>query len=151
MVRLLFLDFDGVLHPNHCAVDAYFSRMPLLESLLQSAGSDLGVVISSSWRHHHTYEELLAFLPGSVSQQVVGATGSAVIGKHARYQEIRSYLSDYRGCSDWRALDDSAWEFPDPCVELVRCDGAVGLTNREVERIPSAIQLQMGSGYHLVA
>lgn len=133
--QLIFLDFDGVLHPNHCAEDVYFCRLHLLINLIQSVGSDLGVVISSSWRHHHTYEELLAFLPEPLSRQVVGTTGPAFVGKHARFQEICAFLSDYRGWSDWRALDDAVWEFPDSCRELIRCDGSVGLSESEIMRI----------------
>jgi hypothetical protein len=133
--RLIFLDFDGVLHPNHCGEDAFFCRQPLLMNLLQPIGNDIRFVISSSWRHHHTYQELLAFFPEPLSRQIIGATGSAFIGKHARYQEIRAFLSDHQGWSDWRALDDAAWEFPEPCPELIRCDGAIGLTEKEIERI----------------
>jgi len=133
--RLLFLDFDGVLHPNLCREDVHFCRMPLLTALFDSVGNDLRVVISSSWRHHHTYDELLALLPDSVAQRFIGATGTAFIGKHARYQEIQAFLSDYRGWTDWRTLDDSAWEFPEHCPELIRCDGAIGLTEREIERV----------------
>lgn len=133
--HLLFLDFDGVLHPIDCAEDAYFCRIPLLEMLFKTANSNLGIVISSSWRHHHTYEELLSFLPEAISRRVVGTTGSAYIGKLARYQEIRVFLSEYRGCSDWLALDDAAWEFPESCSELVRCNGSVGLTTREIELV----------------
>jgi hypothetical protein len=138
--RLLFLDFDGVLHPNHCAEEVYFSRMPLLMNFLHSVDRDLGVVISSSWRHHHTYEELLAFLPEPASRRIVGATGAAFIGKYARYQEIRAFLADYRGWLDWRALDDSAWEFPEQCPELIRCDGAIGITEREMGGLSEWVQ-----------
>lgn len=142
--RLLFLDFDGVLHPNNCIADAYFCKMHLLSLLFQAAGTDLGIVVSSSWRHHHTYDELLAFFPESVSRHIVGTTGTAVIGRHARHQEIRAFLSDYRGWSDWRALDDAVWEFPESCPELIACNGAVGITQKEIERIC----IWLAGGFH---
>jgi len=33
----LFLDFDGVLHPNLALPDQYFGRLPLLEQALGNA------------------------------------------------------------------------------------------------------------------
>ena len=34
---------------------------------------------------------------------------------------------------DWRALDDSYWEFPQGCSQLIRCNPNTGLTQREVK------------------
>ena len=139
MNKLLFLDFDGVLHPTHFAGEDPFNRVHLLEESL--AGSDLGIVISSSWRFTHGIEKLQKLLPGSISNLVVGTTGAPVIGKHPRYQEIQNFLQSH-GHSNWRALDDSYWEFPRPCPKLIRCNPNTGITDKQI------LELQQWLGQH---
>ena len=132
MNKLLFLDFDGVLHPTHFAGEDPFNRVHLLEESL--AGSDLGIVISSSWRFTHSFEKLQKLLPSSISNLVIGVTGAPVIGKHPRYQEIQTFLQSHGG-SHWRALDDSYWEFPTPCPELIRCNPNTGISEKQVQEL----------------
>lgn len=92
------------------------------------------IVISSSWRFHFPLSEILARLPPQVARQVQGTTGAAHIGRYARWNEISTYCLRHRIC-DWRALDDSAFEFPTSCEELIRCDGAKGVTAREIAQL----------------
>ena len=132
MNKLLFLDFDGVLHPTHFAGEDPFNRVHLLEESL--AGSDLGIVISSSWRFTHSFEKLQKLLPSSISNLVIGVTGAPVIGKYPRYQEIQSFLQSH-GHSNWRALDDSYWEFPTPCLELIRCNPNTGISEKQIQEL----------------
>ncbi|QWE09844.1 HAD domain-containing protein [Polynucleobacter sp. es-EL-1] len=129
MDRILFLDFDGVLHPTHFAGEDPFNRVHLLEAAL--VNQPLGIVISSSWRFTHSLEKLRKLLPNSIAQLVIGTTGAAVIGKHPRYQEIQAYLHSY-GQAHWCALDDSYWEFPTPCPELIRCNPNTGITEKQI-------------------
>jgi hypothetical protein len=49
-MRLLFLDFHGVLHPSPCPDGALFGRAPLLADALRDAPQDVRVVIASTWR-----------------------------------------------------------------------------------------------------
>jgi len=108
--KVLFLDFDGVLHPTtHGTV--LLSQLPLLESALESC--DYTMVISSSWRFHMEMEDLKKHFSSSVRNKIVGATGDAYIGAYA--------------------LDDSYWEFPQDCGQLIRCNPNSGLTQREVK------------------
>ncbi|WCT24267.1 HAD domain-containing protein [Acidovorax temperans] len=46
---ILFLDFDGVLHPEHCHESKHFCCLPVLEDALRQA-PEWQVVISSTWR-----------------------------------------------------------------------------------------------------
>lgn len=136
MPRILFLDFDGVLHPNLCDPGDWFSNMPVLESAVE--GLDVRIVISSSWRFHHDHPSLLRRFPGSLRSMVVGTTGSAFVGRHARHQEILSWISRNPEAGDadsWRALDDAAFEFPKVCAQLIRCDGAKGMSQSEAELV----------------
>jgi hypothetical protein len=132
MNKLLFLDFDGVLHPTHFAGEDPFNRVHLLEESL--AGSDLEIVISSSWRFTHSIEKLRKLLPGSISNLVIGVTGAPVIGKYPRYQEIQTFLQSH-GHGNWRALDDSYWEFPTPCPELIRCNPNTGISEKQIQEL----------------
>ena len=123
-MKTLFLDFDGVLHANLSPEDGYFGRA---SELVVAIGSfPLDIVISSSWRFHYTVAEISRKLPQEIREQVVGRTGEAVIGRHARWKEIHAYCTRH-GIEDWRALDDAWFEFPPDCPELLLCDGATGL------------------------
>ena len=132
MNKLLFLDFDGVLHPTHFAGEDPFNRVHLLEETLK--GSNIAIVISSSWRFTHSLEKLQKLLPNSISSLVIGITGPPVIGKHPRYQEIVNFLRSY-GASNWKALDDSYWEFPSPCPELIRCNPNTGFSEKQIQEL----------------
>ena len=127
--KLLFLDFDGVLHPTHFAGESPFSRAALLEESFALLSPK--IVISSSWRFTHNLEKLQKTLPTFISSLIIGATGAAVIGKHPRFTEIQNYLRGY-GAADWRALDDSYWEFPNPCPKLIRCNPNTGIADRQI-------------------
>lgn len=127
--KLIFLDFDGVLHPTHFAGESPFSRAALLEESFNLLSPK--IVISSSWRFTHNLEKLHKTLPTFISSLIIGATGAAVIGKHPRFTEIQNYLQSY-GSADWRALDDSYWEFPNPCPRLIRCNPNTSIADRQI-------------------
>ena len=127
--RVLFLDFDGVLHPSLASEESYFCRMPLLETALRDLEAD--IVVSSSWRFHREWTLLLECFPPTLRAHVRGHTGEAVTGSHARWHEIRAYREKH-ALLDWRALDDSAFEFPRNCAELILCNGAIGMEEVQV-------------------
>ena len=129
--KVLFLDFDGVLHPTTHG-SALLSQLPLLESALE--GRDYSMVISSSWRFHMEMEDLEKHFSFSVQNKIVGVTGDAYIGAYARFHEINAYAMQ-NGITNWRALDDSYWEFPQGCSKLIRCNPNSGLTQREVKTL----------------
>ena len=129
--KVLFLDFDGVLHPTTHG-SALLSQLPLLESALE--GCDYTMVISSSWRFHLEMEDLKRHFSSSVQNKIVGVTGDAYIGAYARFHEINAYAMQ-NGITNWRALDDSYWEFPQGCSQLIRCNPNSGLTQREVKTL----------------
>ena len=127
--KVLFLDFDGVLHPTTHG-SALLSQLPLLESALE--GRDYTMVISSSWRFHLEMEDLKKHFSSAVQNKIIGITGEAYIGAYARFHEINAYAMQH-GIANWRALDDSYWEFPQDCSQLIRCNPNSGLTQREVK------------------
>lgn len=151
---VLFLDFDGVLHPYGCTIDRYFCRMQTLESWLRQR-PEIDVVISSSWREHHPLDELRSFFDEDIQQRVVGVTpilkrgwGDAEtshepLQPYAREQEVRQWL---RECGEpwrrWAALDDQAWLFKPFNPQLVLCRGDVGLTDTELETVDAVLKRQ---------
>ena len=72
--KLLFLDFDGVLHPNFSPGDALFSHSKALGEVIDRAKEPPSIVISSSWRFHHQESELLGLLVEPLRRRVIGVT-----------------------------------------------------------------------------
>jgi HAD domain in Swiss Army Knife RNA repair proteins len=130
LMKTLFLDFDGVLHPSLPRHEERFSLAPVLAMAL--SGFQYEIVVSSSWRFQLELAQIRLLLPKPLAARVIGTTGAAVVGRHARHREILAWL-EINGPRDWRALDDSAFEFPNQCVELIRCDGARGVRDPELQ------------------
>ena len=131
MPKLLYIDFDGVLHPT--TGKDLFCSMHLLEEAL--IGKDCQIIISSSWRFHHPFEYLLGLFPESLIRQVAGVTGDAFVGRWPRYSEILIDVSKRAAQGRWRALDDSWIEFPKDCPELIRCNPNVGMGSKESDEL----------------
>ncbi len=135
-MKTLFLDFDGVLHPTAHG-SALFSQLPLLEKALE--GLSCQMVISSSWRFHLNLNQLRQHFSNDLQTKVVGVTGDPYVGAYARFHEINAYVSG-NGITDWRALDDSYWEFPKGCPQLIRCNPNTGLSVSEVDLVKQWLQ-----------
>ena len=132
--KVLFLDFDGVLHPTLAQPSALFIHGARLAEVLRPY--PVNIVISSSWRFHFSMKEILAKLPDELCDAVIGVTGDAHVGKFARWHEIHRYIKSHR-VTDWRALDDSSFEFPLSCKELIACDGSIGVAGPQLDLISS--------------
>lgn len=134
-MKMLFLDFDGVLHPNFSKTTEYFSRADWLIEVLDDAPIELAVIISSSWRFHHPFKELIRYLPDKLRGLVWAVTPEVEPGPQQRYREILAYLARCRGNPDWRALDDDTTGFPKDCRELITCDGRTGLDRKSAKQL----------------
>lgn len=133
MPQLLFVDFDGVLHPTSAQPSEHFSQMYLLEEALD--GTECGIVISSSWRHQHSLQDLTGMFPMSLRSSIRGTTGGPYIGRWSRYNEILHSVQRYGARTQWRALDDSWNEFPKDCVELIACNPSVGFGREQAQQV----------------
>jgi hypothetical protein len=129
--KFLFLDFDGVLHPTTTKDSSeLFSKSKLLKKTVEK--SDCEIIISSSWRFHTSFDSLIQNLPTTLRKLVTGVTGDPYIGKYPRYNEIIQYLEKNNIVNvDWISLDDSFFEFPTNCQNLIICNPNIGLTSRE--------------------
>ena len=82
---ILFLDFDGVLHPVRSNIDDIFCRTPLLDQFLIHEMPEWRIVLSTSWREPHSMDELLDFIPESLHHRILGTTVPDNILAHARW------------------------------------------------------------------
>ncbi len=129
---ILFLDFDGVLHPD----DAYLVRgRPVLRAegalfmwagalaVLLDAHPQVQIVLSTSWARELGFTRARRFLPNALRARVIGATWHSAMAynnngdyrprdrdtwwdRATRYQQIRRYVDRAR-LADWVAVDDN--------------------------------------------
>jgi hypothetical protein len=133
--RVLFLDFDGVLHPtmedldgdsDACIATPLFGWLPLLATALASH-PDVGIVVSSTWRYTHDQDELRELL-GPLRGRFLGATP-----RGPRYESIQWWLHLNPMFASHRILDDNPREFPTPAPkELIACHPHRGVSDSEV-------------------
>jgi hypothetical protein len=124
---VLFLDFDGVLHP-FSRPNGPLVHVPYLERVLRDF-PDVDIVISSAWREAHSLQQLRTFFSGDIAQRIVGVTPQLDSLKHPfiREAEIVAWLHDTVRVSDkWVALDDIPSFFSPGCRNLVLVDSDVG-------------------------
>lgn len=134
---LLFLDFDGVLHPR-ATLENLFIHIPRIEGVLRDFPS-LQVVISSSWREVTPLVEIREKFSEDLRDRIIGTTPLVDIKYPPgpvghREEEICIYMaqSEFVG-KPWLALDDEAPFFTAGCPNLILCNSLTGLDDR-VER-----------------
>lgn len=128
---ILFLDFDGVLHPFYRRSDLPddenlpLAYLPRFESVLRDF-PEVRVVVSSDWRHHHTLDELRLFFSPELRSQIIGVTPRLDKGAGDwtgyRQREALAYLNSIgEPSSPWIAIDDDALNWL-PDARLVLCN-----------------------------
>ena len=127
--KILFLDFDGVLHPDSVYLE---HRRPVLHAegtlfmwtpyLIQALARypDVKIVLSTSWVRARGFSRARDVLPEALRQKIVGATwhsqmARSEIGtiplattwwdKATRYQQIARYVARAK-VENWVAIDD---------------------------------------------
>lgn len=121
-VRILFLDFDGVLHSSRAELDGkYFRWLPALVKLLANF-PDVKIVVHSTWRYDHTDSELRELL-GELGERFVGSAP-----RGPREQVIQMVLQANKGkFTDYLVLDDAPHEFPEGKLNTLFINGIQGL------------------------
>jgi len=115
---ILFLDFDGVLHPEHdgepTPADQAFCHLPQFEAVMRDFPL-VEIVISSMWRYQFSLDELRARFSPDIAVRIIGKTAltERIADKYLparREGEILDWLAA-TGCTDspWVALDDAVW------------------------------------------
>ena len=159
LVSILFLDFDGVLHPDAVyltrrgvelrAEGELFMWAPILEKLLAEC-PQIQVVLSTSWARNLGFREAKKRLPESVKVRVIGATWHSGEAKGwpdqikwdtlSRYEQIARYCARAR-VNDWLALDDDDRGWPDDQRHrLLYCDPNTGLAGLDYDATRAALR-----------
>jgi hypothetical protein len=151
--HLLFLDFDGVLHPVPSNGEL-FVHMPLLTRWLLARPS-VAVVISSSWRESHPLASLKRRF-GKLAPRVIdvtplaqhlwGSSGVPTIEdadamRYERQAEIEHWLFRHGKGRPWAALDDQWFMFSPECRNLVVTKSSIGLTEEALQRVDQVLGL----------
>lgn len=161
MMRILYLDYDGVLHPDSVywargrgvyLKDApeheLFEHGEILESILATF-PDVKIVLSTSWVPALSFSRAKKRLPSGLQARVIGATF------HSQYMHRSGFLMLGRGvqvCDDvlrrrptaWAAIDDADEGWPDAHRHrLVLTDSKLGLGDegKQQELIQILMQL----------
>ncbi len=120
--RIIFLDFDGVLHPfSECDVtfgvdgngrlraigNGLFRWADTLADLLEGC-EDVLLVVHSSWREHMSIQELRINVPERLAKRMVDVTRPG-----DKYESIQEYVREYGSeICDYRIIDDDEYCFP---------------------------------------
>lgn len=146
---LLFLDFDGVLHPEAADMpipaEQVFCHLAALEQVLREFPQVI-VVISSSWRETVEMSVLIGLFSEDIQPRIIGATPTGGpdpygAGHISREDEIRVWLFAHGGIEQvWVALDDLAHQIVLHRQRLVACDPRTGMDSRSFAQLREHFQ-----------
>ena len=128
MVRIVFLDIDGVLRRKDAPL--YELEADLLgrfEHVVRSI-PDLQIVISSTWREAFSLAEIREHFALSVAPLIVGVTPTvAVRDEYDRHREVLAYLKKNHLGEDarWGAIDDDPANYR-PGAPVILVDSNAG-------------------------
>lgn len=121
---LIFLGFDGVMHPA-AGERVLFAHRDGFEALLREY-AHVEVVITSSWREVFDLDTLREDnFSRDIQPRIIDVT--PLIPGAMRWQEIQAYLDETRYAGPYIVIDDDASEFPEGWAPLLLCEPALGL------------------------
>jgi len=150
MLRVVMLDFDGVLHDDQVYWHpkrgiyvgtpgrALFEWMPVLEDLL-APYPDVKIVLSTSWVRVKSFDFAKKQLSRSLQNRVIGATF------HRRHMRKDEFAALPRGVQiardiarrkpqEWFAIDDEHEGWPEQFLyNYIRTDPAKGISEKSVQ------------------
>ena len=129
-MRVLFLDFDGVLHAaiGPAPMMKRFVWAPILNEVLRPF-PNVALVVHASARDHTDMPCIMAQL-GPLGRRIV----DGVPRKMDRWFGICRWLSDHPHVTDYRILDDMPQEFPVGLPQLIVCDSRTGISDLAVQK-----------------
>ncbi|MGU9849510.1 HAD domain-containing protein [Pseudomonas koreensis] len=144
--RVLFLDFDGVLHPDGVYRTRTGLELRAPGQLMMHAGilveilkefPQVKISLSTSWVRILGYRRARSALPPELQVLTVSSTWHSRMPKapfegydmFSRYHQIRAAVTR-AGLTNWIALDDDPFEsWPDHDRRLIRTDPDLGLNS----------------------
>jgi hypothetical protein len=150
---ILFLDFDGVLHPDAVFLE---KRRPVLHAdgelfmwvthLIKALEPhpEVQIVLSTSWVRIRGFTRAKKVLPKAIQDRVIGGTWHSAMGRSeysghrlpvswwdqaTRYQQIAGYVARAK-LTHWVAIDDNCEGWPDELADrLIRTDPNRGISD----------------------
>jgi hypothetical protein len=153
---IVFLDFDGVTHPDPCETGRLFTKLPLIEEVLRRF-NECKIVISSSWRVVHPLDEMRGYFAVDMQSRVIGMTPEhralrgGLVSSYSRQWECEAWLRGERVWlpqqrrldSPWIAIDDrDDWFSPD-CTNLLTTNSQTGFTPDDAIRLERMLRERM--------
>lgn len=147
-MRTLFLDIDGVLHPEHCHESQHFCCLPVFEQVLRRT-PDWDVVITSTWRLQFPLQDLRARFSHDVAHHIIGVTAKFSqlenvpdsLQAFEREAECNAWLrANDRVVFPWLAIDDRSWLYRPFNRSLFLVDGKTGMTAADAEELIGRLQ-----------
>ncbi len=130
-MMILFVDFDGVIHPIPKPVDGLFCHLPRLERVLREF-PNINVVVSSSWRETYPFDVVQGIFSEDLHSRIIDVTPS--IPGVKRQAEVEAWLSENSYSEKWAVIDDQKDEFSDEFHPLFLCETTVGLDETSIEK-----------------
>jgi hypothetical protein len=130
MNRVIFLDFDGVLHATSGSASTMrqFVWLPILMKLLRDH-EDVGIVVHASARDHSS-ATFLRERSGIPEQRWRGVTPPNL----PRWPSIQAWLSTNLDVCNYCILDDQKSEYPEPQpTNLILCNSKKGISEASVQ------------------
>ena len=151
-MTILFLDFDGVLHPHEVYMyqgqgivlkagpeHRLFEHAELLASLLEPF-PEVHLVLSTSWCSTlRRFDAVKSYLPEALQRRVMGATWHSAKARYywgslTRYEQINEYVNRHQ-VGNWLAIDDDDDSWPENQRDvLVHTDEWQGLGVPETQQ-----------------
>jgi hypothetical protein len=147
---IVFLDIDGVTHPEPCFHENVMCRMDSSAAVLNRY-PQIDIVISSAGRMQFTLPELQDFLCEIAPHRVFDVPPSikkpspdwvpGVFSLSERQWEIETWLKTNRPFgTTWIAIDDRAFWFEKGCKHLLLTDKKTGFTDADAILLEAMIQ-----------
>ena len=149
-MKILFLDYDGVLHPWSVRFNEkleltlecedkslfLFCWAPTLESILDDVDpeSHIKIVLSTTWAHRDGWKEVAKRLtPGLQSRVVDGTIGY----NRPRGLQTKKYVEEINIADhEWLAIDDDDYMWPTHLLnQLIETDKNLGLLEKSTQQL----------------
>ena len=140
-VKIVFLDFDGVINSKETKTFSKGRILKHLVELLNPLAAHAKFIISRNWRYGSTPEQLQHFLNqhGFIGE-VVGRTG--ILPEENRGEEIRQFLKEHGDKIDkFVIVDDIIVGMDEPLLErLARTNNDIGIVQEDVDKALKLLQ-----------
>ena len=147
---VVFLDFDGVLHPFNVRFNDdlelalecddkslhLFCWAPILEGILEEVDTErhIKIVLSTTWSHRDGWEKAAKHLTPALQSRVIGGTTGY---NRPRGLQIQKYLEEMNiADQQWLAIDDDDYFWPTHLLDLlIMTDENLGLSEISTQQL----------------